>query len=99
MKCKGMLTSVSIAVSLAVASGIAISATQDKYSVRVPNGLAFSEFRGYEKWELIAVSCPGGNGVKTNTFFCVLHCETSGHCIETALGDHRNRRIYPRAIG
>ena len=39
--------SASIAISLVV-TGVAISATQDKYTVKVPNGLAFSEFRGYE---------------------------------------------------
>ena len=44
MKAKSMLISASIAVSLAVlATGTAISA-QDKYSVKVPNGLAFFEF-------------------------------------------------------
>lgn len=44
-----------IAGALAVLGGTAISA-QDKYTVQVPNGLAFSEFRGYEDWQLIAVS-------------------------------------------
>jgi hypothetical protein len=44
-----------IAVVLAVLGGRAISA-QDKYTVQVPNGLAFSEFRGYEDWQVIAVS-------------------------------------------
>ena len=29
---------------------------QDKYSLRVPEGLSFSEFRGYENWEVVAVS-------------------------------------------
>ena len=29
---------------------------QAKYSVRVPNGLAFSEFRGYEGWQTVAIS-------------------------------------------
>jgi len=43
------------AVTLAVAGGKAISA-QDKYAVAVPNGLAFSEFRGFESWQTIAVS-------------------------------------------
>ena len=28
----------------------------DKYTVRVPGGLAFSEFKGYESWQAIAVS-------------------------------------------
>ena len=40
---------------LAVLGGLAISA-QDKYSVKVPGGLAFSEFRGYEDWQAISVS-------------------------------------------
>jgi hypothetical protein len=40
---------------LAVLSGAAISA-QDKYTVQVPGGLAFSEFRGYEDWQTVAVS-------------------------------------------
>ena len=44
-----------IAVVLAVLGGRAISA-QDKYTVQVPNGLAFSEFRGYEDWQTVAVS-------------------------------------------
>jgi Cytochrome P460 len=46
---------VAIAMVLAVLSGRATSA-QDKYTVRVPNGLAFSEFRGYEDWQTVAVS-------------------------------------------
>src|SRR6195256_6734407 len=44
-----------VAVVLAVLTGGAISA-QDKYTVRVPNGLAFSEFRGFEDWPAVAVS-------------------------------------------
>jgi hypothetical protein len=39
-----------IAVVLAIFGGRAISA-QDKYTLQVPNGLAFSEFRGYEGWQ------------------------------------------------
>jgi hypothetical protein len=38
--------------------GGAISA-RDKYTVQVPNGLAFSEFRGYEDWHVVAVSQSG----------------------------------------
>ena len=40
---------------LIVLSGAAISA-QDKYTLQVPGGLAFSEFRGYERWPVIAIS-------------------------------------------
>jgi hypothetical protein len=28
----------------------------DKYTLAVPNGLAFKDFRGYESWQLIAIS-------------------------------------------
>ena len=44
-----------IAVVLALLGGRAISA-QDKYMVQVPDGLAFSEFRGFEDWATVAVS-------------------------------------------
>jgi hypothetical protein len=51
---------VSLAVSvLAVLGGRTISAqdtAQAKYAVRVPNGLAFSEFRGYEGWQTLSIS-------------------------------------------
>jgi hypothetical protein len=47
--------SVVIAAWLAVLGGIVI-AGQDKYAVSVPGGLAFSEFRGYEAWQTIAIS-------------------------------------------
>ncbi len=47
------------AVVLAVFGGRAISA-QDKYTVEVPGGLAFSEFRGYEDWSVVAMSENGG---------------------------------------
>jgi hypothetical protein len=40
---------------LAIIGGRTISA-QDKYSVKVPGGLAFSEFRGYEDWQAISMS-------------------------------------------
>jgi mono/diheme cytochrome c family protein len=33
-----------------------IVSAQDKYTLKVPNGLAFSEFKGYESWPVIAIS-------------------------------------------
>ena len=49
MNKKSML-GVGVTVALVVlASGAAISA-QDKYTLKVPNGLAFSEFKGYDTW-------------------------------------------------
>ena len=59
MKSKSMLISVGIAVALAVLGvGAAISA-QDRYTLKVPNGLAFSEFKGYEGWQTISISHNG----------------------------------------
>jgi hypothetical protein len=33
---------------------------QNKYGLKVPGGLAFSEFKGYEGWQLISMSEDGG---------------------------------------
>ena len=56
MKRTSMLTIASVTVLLAVlAAGVAISA-QDKYTLKLPNGLSFSEFRGYENWQVVSVS-------------------------------------------
>ncbi len=41
--------------SFAVVGGMAIAA-QDKYTLKVPNGLAFSDFRGYEDWQTVSIS-------------------------------------------
>jgi cytochrome P460 len=41
---------------LGVRAVIAQDTGEAKYSVRVPNGLAFSEFRGYEGWQTVSVS-------------------------------------------
>jgi hypothetical protein len=43
------------AVFLAILGGIALAA-QDRYTVKVPDGLAFSDFKGYEDWRNVAVS-------------------------------------------
>jgi hypothetical protein len=47
-----------IALVLAVSGGGAIPA-QDKYTVKVPNGLALSEFRGYDAWQVVSISQDG----------------------------------------
>jgi Cytochrome P460 len=39
-----------------VALGLGAFSPQDKYTLSVPNGLAFSDFRGYENWQVVAVS-------------------------------------------
>ena len=53
------VAAMAIAVAaLAAWSGKAISA-QDKYTVKVPDGMAFSEFRGFESWEAVSASQSG----------------------------------------
>ena len=46
---------ITIATLLAALGGMALAA-QDKYTLQVPNGLAFSDFRGYESWEVVSVA-------------------------------------------
>ena len=58
MNRKSMLTIGITTVWLAVLGGLVISA-QDKYTVKVPGGLAFSEFKGYEAWQTISLSRNG----------------------------------------
>jgi hypothetical protein len=50
-----MVTIGFVAVWMGAVAGLALSA-QDKYTVKVPGGLAFSEFRGYEGWQAISTS-------------------------------------------
>ena len=47
-----VLAFVTISVALALAA-------QDRYTLKVPNGLAFSEFKGYEAWQVVSISQDG----------------------------------------
>lgn len=52
------MTAIIVAL-LAVSGAMAIAAQasrQDKYTLTGPNGVAFSDFRGYETWPAVAVS-------------------------------------------
>ena len=53
MKSRTILAIAAATVALAVLGGTVVSAqdAQEKYSVKVPGGLAFAEFRGYEDWQ------------------------------------------------
>jgi hypothetical protein len=50
-----VISAAALGTALAVLGGRVVAA-QDKYTLRVPNGLAFSDFRGYENWQVVAVS-------------------------------------------
>jgi len=58
MNGKRTLTIATISVVLTTLCGTAFSA-QDRYTLQVPNGIAFSEVRGYERWQVVAVSQSG----------------------------------------
>jgi hypothetical protein len=58
MNRKTVLTIATATVALAALGGAALPA-QDKYSLKVPGGLAFSEFRGYEDWAVISIDHTG----------------------------------------
>ena len=57
MKSRTMLKIAVATAALAVLDGAVASEpnSQDKYSLKVPGGLAFSEFRGYEDWAVISI--------------------------------------------
>jgi hypothetical protein len=55
MKSKNIIAIAAITVVFAIV-GIIASAEQDKYTLQVPNGLAFSDFRGYEDWPVVSVA-------------------------------------------
>ena len=59
MKNRGMPTIATVTALVSALGGSAMAA-QDKYTVKVPGGLAFSEFRGYEAWQVVSISQDGG---------------------------------------
>jgi len=58
MKRRSIGVAVFVGAFLSVLVALAIGA-EDKYTVKVPNGLSFSEFRGYETWQLVSISQNG----------------------------------------
>src|SRR5213078_607589 len=61
MKSKRMLAIAIVTALVSALGGSAVSAqaAQDKYTLKVPGGLAFSEFRGYEAWQVVSISQDG----------------------------------------
>ena len=55
MKSKNIMAIAFITVVFGIV-GIIAFAEQDKYTLQVPNGLAFSDFRGYEDWPVVSVA-------------------------------------------
>ena len=55
MKSRNITAILIVAVSLSF-FGIMALAAQDRFTLKAPNGVAFSEFRGYEKWQAVSMS-------------------------------------------
>jgi len=57
LKYLGVLSGcVALAATIAFAAEPAAQPKQDKYTVKVPGGLGFAEFKGYESWQVVSVS-------------------------------------------
>lgn len=74
MKRTRILPVAATVAGLTALAGIALAA-QDRYALKVPGGLSFAEFRGYDRWQTIAVSQNGtmietilGNPAMINAF-------------------------------
>ena len=52
----GLIVFVGVFVSVLIALPMAPA---DKYAAKEPNGLSFSEFRGYEAWQVVSISQDG----------------------------------------
>jgi hypothetical protein len=59
MKIESVRMVAGVVASLCLCAGIALAA-QDRYTVAVPDGLAFSEIKGYETWQDVAPSVTEG---------------------------------------
>jgi len=66
MKKKQVPTSAIVVVALTFSIGLSVWAQQDRNTLKVPNGLAFSEFKGYEAWQVVSIS-QSGSGLMAAT--------------------------------
>jgi hypothetical protein len=75
MNTKILLIGAGVSLALAILATESAISAQDRYTVKVPGGLAFAEFRGYLGWQPIAISHNGtklalilGNRVMIDAF-------------------------------
>ncbi len=59
MDMKKLLVGSGISAALIVFAARAAFPGQDRYALEVPGGLRFSEFKGYETWQMISISNGG----------------------------------------
>src|SRR4029450_9812901 len=74
-----------LAASVFVVSTLLTAQSPDRFTLNAPNGIAFSEFRGYDSWTVLAVSHPDNAG----------GCGTSKTgCIKAIVGNPVMVRAY-----
>ena len=56
------ITFVVFAATLVVVGVMVAAQSQDRFTLKSANGIAFSEFRDYEAWQMIATSQPDDAG-------------------------------------
>lgn len=76
--------SMMVALATTIIIGVTLLA-QDRFTLKSPNGIAFSEFKGYDSWTVLAVSHPDNAG----------GCGTSKTgCIKAIVGNPVMVRAY-----
>lgn len=87
MKHRHITASLVVAAS-ALVVGVALAAqAPDRFAVKSPNGIAFSEFKGYDAWQTIAPSQTDA------TSGCM-----EGQCVKAILGNAVMMRAYADGI-
>src|SRR5687768_12975473 len=72
MKHRRITKLVVLAATVLVVSAVLAAQSQDRYTLTAANGIAFSEFRGYDAWQLIATSQPDdASGCGTSKTGCM----------------------------
>ena len=72
MKRQHITTFALFGASVFVATVALTAQSQDRFTLKAANGIAFSEFRGYDAWPLIATSQPdSASGCGTSKIGCM----------------------------
>lgn len=70
MKRRHITATVTVAASLFIISVVLAAQSGDRSTAKEVNGIAFSEFHGYDSWQLIATSQAGNDGCGTSKVGC-----------------------------
>ena len=72
MQPRPIATPIGLLAFIFVASLVLAAQSQDRFSLKAANGIAFSEFRGYDAWQLVATSQPDdASGCGTSKVGCM----------------------------